>query len=260
MLYSIITVCYNNFQGLLQTYESVNNQSYKDYEWVIVDGGSTDGTLKWLKGLRAKNIKWVSERDKGIFDAMNKGIDMAKGQYLLFLNSGDCFASNTILEQVKEFASEKIHFIYGDSVDVKFTQDILYRESKPYNTLYRGMFTSHQAMFFRSSLLAGQKYNWKEYPVTADYAFIAEFLSKCNEENIKYLNIPFCRFLLGGTNEKFRFKALHEDFRIRRNIFRISWAIAGVLYSLHFLHTLLKRRAPLLMQRIRYREIKPNGL
>jgi putative colanic acid biosynthesis glycosyltransferase len=253
MLYSIITVCYNNLAGLLQTYESIKNQSFKDYEWIIVDGGSRDGTPIWLEQLQGENIVWRSEKDKGIFDAMNKGIDMSKGNYLLFMNSGDCLATNSILERVSVFTGESYNFIYGDSEDVTTSGNVLYKVSKPYTSLYRGMFASHQAMFFKSAVLEGQKYRWEEFPVTADYAFIAEFLSKCKKENIKYMNIPYCRFMLGGTNDMHRFKALHEDFRIRRDILKIGWLKSALLYCLHYIHTLLKKTFPLIMQKLRYK-------
>jgi putative colanic acid biosynthesis glycosyltransferase len=253
MLYSIITVCYNNLQGLVQTYESIRDQSYKDFEWIIIDGGSTDGTPQWLQKLDFEGIVWMSEKDKGIFDAMNKGMQMSKGDYLLFMNSGDCFATNNILEQVKNFTGDQYHFIYGDSEDVTSFGNVLYKVSKPYTTLYRGMFASHQAMFFKSSVLADQKYRWEEFPVTADYAFIAEFLLKCKAENVKYMDIPYCRFMLGGTNELHRYKALKEDFRIRKDILRIGWMKSSILFTLHFIHTFLKRNFPLIMQKLRYK-------
>jgi glycosyltransferase involved in cell wall biosynthesis len=112
-LLSIITINYNNSIGLQQTIESVVNQSYKDFEYIIVDGGSTDGSVDVIEKFAGQISNWVSEKDSGIFFGMNKGIRMVKGDYLLFVNSGDLLASNTILEEIApQLHTEDI--IYGD--------------------------------------------------------------------------------------------------------------------------------------------------
>ena len=98
MKYSIITVNYNNRDGLRATIESVVNQTYRDYEFIVIDGGSTDGSTDVLKEFDDKITYWVSEPDKGIYNGMNKGIAKATGDYLNFMNSGDCFYNEKVLE------------------------------------------------------------------------------------------------------------------------------------------------------------------
>lgn len=111
---SIITIAYNNISGLKATFESVVNQSAKDYEFIIIDGGSSDGTKEFLEQNTASISYWVSEPDKGIYNAMNKGIKVAKGDYLLFLNSGDLFSDSRILELVlPQLTGEDL--VYGDA-------------------------------------------------------------------------------------------------------------------------------------------------
>ena len=88
-LFSIITVCRNNLGELKQTYDSIKGLNGSDHEWIVIDGNSEDGTKEWLKQI--PSAKWISEPDSGIYNAMNKGIRHASGNYLIFMNSGDCF-------------------------------------------------------------------------------------------------------------------------------------------------------------------------
>ena len=97
MKLSIITVNLNNLEGLKKTYESVVSQTFTDYEWLVIDGGSTDGSREFIEQHQDKFAYWCSEPDKGIYNAMNKGIVRAKGEYLNFMNSGDCFACEETL-------------------------------------------------------------------------------------------------------------------------------------------------------------------
>ena len=98
--FSIITINYNNKEGLRKTIESVVGQSFRDFEYIIIDGGSTDGSIEVIKEYAGKVDYWVSEPDKGIYHAMNKGVLQAHGEYLNFMNSGDEFYNNGVLQEV----------------------------------------------------------------------------------------------------------------------------------------------------------------
>ena len=100
MLVSIITVNFNHLEGLKRTYESVVNQTFGDYEWIVIDGGSTDGSREFIEQHQDRFAYWCSEKDNGIYHAMNKGIRQAKGEYLNFMNTGDIFVSNETLAKV----------------------------------------------------------------------------------------------------------------------------------------------------------------
>ena len=117
MKYSIITVNYNNKEGLRRTIESVIHQTFHDYEFIIIDGGSTDGSMDVLKEYDAQINYWVSEPDSGIYNAMNKGIAKAKGEYLNFMNSGDCFYTADVLEKVSLYNSNA-DFIVGTIITI----------------------------------------------------------------------------------------------------------------------------------------------
>lgn len=112
---TVVTVCFNAESVLEQTILSVLNQTYKDIEYLIIDGGSKDGTLGIIKKYSDK-VKWISEPDKGIYDAMNKGVKMASGEWINFMNAGDRFASNDVLEKIfaKDYPDE-VKFLYSDN-------------------------------------------------------------------------------------------------------------------------------------------------
>jgi putative colanic acid biosynthesis glycosyltransferase len=243
-LFSVVTVCYNDRSNLEKTASSVLGQSFDGFEWIVVDGNSSDGSQDVLERIADDRLSWSSEDDRGLFDAMNKGMNRAKGRYFIFMNSGDTFFDSCTLNTVaRAIADSPVEpaFIYGDSIDCSDNGNAYYRRAKSHLLHWRGQFAQHQAMFFRNTSL---RYDLA-YRVTADYAFIGEFLKsvKTPAEAIR-LNAPVCRFLLGGINEKKRFKALSEDFVIRRRVFGMSLWSSGLLYGLHFSHTLVKRLFP----------------
>jgi len=163
---SIITINFNNRNGLLKTIETVIAQTFKEVEYIIIDGGSTDGSVDVIQQYQDKINYWISEKDDGVYDAMNKGIQKATGKYLYFLNSGDCLASEDVLEKVNARMKEDDYdFIYGNAlIDNK---EIKYNSSLSlYYLLYVGI--CHQCQFIKKDLfdLAGL-YN-TDYKVTAD--------------------------------------------------------------------------------------------
>jgi putative colanic acid biosynthesis glycosyltransferase len=241
--FSVITICRNNLEELKNTFYSIKDQLYQDFEWIVVDGNSTDGTKNWLHQNRL--AKWRSEPDKGIFDAMNKGLERAKGKYLIFMNSGDQFAGDDVLDKVYEAAMDNNMpgFIYGDSLDVDENKVNYYRTAKDYSLNWRGMITQHQAMFFNKNAIGETRYLLR-FSITGDYAFISEILKKLDDGEILKIDFPVCKFNMGGTNEQQRIKALKEDLQIRREIIGLSKPKAMFLYYLHYLHTILKKQNP----------------
>ena len=114
MKFAIITINYNNCEGLRRTIESVVNQTCRDFEYIIIDGGSTDGSVDVIKQYANQIDYWVSEQDKGIYNAMNKGVVVAKGEYCLFMNSGDCLYNESVIERVNELVDFNSDIIAGD--------------------------------------------------------------------------------------------------------------------------------------------------
>lgn len=182
MKYSIISINYNNKDGLIQTLYSVLNQSFQDFEYIIIDGGSTDGSVNVIQQ-HAKDITyWVSEKDKGVYNAMNKGIAQAHGEYLIFMNSGDCFHSPNVLSSIEAYKEDIIcgKVLMGNST-------IPSGHNKPTITLVDLMRGSlpHQAMFIRRELMLKHPYD-ENYKILSDWKFCIEAIifDNCSFRNI----------------------------------------------------------------------------
>ncbi len=214
-LFAIITVTYNNIAGLKRTAGSVNAQNLKDYEWIVIDGGSTDGSAEWLK---ESKTNWVSEPDRGIYDAMNKGIRKSSGEYLLFLNAGDTLAGKDVLQSLEqEIKNQRTSpdFIYGDSLELNKTGKHLHKPARTHKKNLSGMFTHHQAMLYRREALGDLRYSLR-YDIAADYDFTLRFLKKT--KNILYWPQPLCVFEAGGVSQQQALKGRAEQFEIRQTL------------------------------------------
>lgn len=199
MKLSIITVSRNNLAGLRKTCESVSAQSYTDYEWLIVDGGSTDGTPEYLQSLVPQPARWCSEADQGIYNAMNKGIAWSHGEYLLFLNSGDVLADGQVLERmVTELHDADI--VYGDALfcKPKKARLVQYPEHFTLYHLWKGFTPCHQAAFIRAELLRdGGGYD-ERYRIVADYRKWIEW--KLEGRVFRHVTVTVCRYMLDGIS------------------------------------------------------------
>ena len=172
-LISIITVSYNAATTIEQTILSVINQTYPNIEYIIIDGGSTDGTIDIIKKYVDKISYWISEPDKGIYDAMNKGIKIASGEWINFMNCGDSFYNNTVLEDVFKIADFSSDVIYGNTNKILNLGEYILKASDVTGNNY--MPFSHQAAFSRTSLM--KKYGFDiEFKICADKKFFFEVL------------------------------------------------------------------------------------
>ena len=170
MKLSIITVNLNNRDGLQKTIDSVVSQTFKDFEWIVIDGGSTDGSKELIEQYADHFAYWVSEPDKGIYNAMNKGIRVAKGEYLQFLNSGDWLCDASALERCFSH-SFSADIVYGD---LFFCDgETQHRYSYPDNlTLYflYNLSLGHCASFIKRELFTNNPYN-EELKIVSDWEF-----------------------------------------------------------------------------------------
>lgn len=173
MQYSIITINYNNKDGLRKTIGSVVSQSYKDFEYIVIDGGSTDGSTEIIKEHTKHIDYWVSEQDRGIYHAMNKGIAKAQGEYCLFLNSGDCFYDNGVLDRVNTQNYNEDIFV-GKVVTMETKQQIFLPPSCEISLyhLYSGTIP-HQGAFIRTELLTKHPYD-ESLKITSDWKFFVQ--------------------------------------------------------------------------------------
>lgn len=165
---SIITINYNNVTGLKKTIDSVITQIFADYEWIVIDGGSSDGSKELIEQYSDYFAYWCSEPDSGIYHAMNKGIDKASGQYLQFLNSGDTLHSDQVLKQVFESENEA-DLMYGDFQ----LQDDTYVRRFPEKITLTYILTdclNHQASFYKRELFEKERYD-ESFKIVSDWAF-----------------------------------------------------------------------------------------
>ncbi|WP_150468046.1 glycosyltransferase family 2 protein [Francisella sp. SYW-9] len=210
-LVSVITVVYNAKELLEETILSVLNQSYQNVEYIIVDGGSTDGTLDIIKKYQDHINQYVSEPDHGIYDAMNKGIALAKGKWLNFMNAGDRFYSNDVLEKVfdQEFLQD-INVVYGNT-DIGH-KILKYKPDLNLKDMALGMRLCHQSTFYK--LNDSIKYNLK-YRICADQDFTMQYF-KLGKKS-KYLDIVISKYDLDGISSQNLNKILKEKFQINRS-------------------------------------------
>ena len=182
MRYSVITINYNNLEGLKRTTESVVCQTYNDFEFIIIDGGSTDGSIDIIREYEQHITYWVSEKDHGVYHAMNKGVAQAHGDYCIFMNSGDSFHSPTVLESLKDYQADIIcgKVIKGNDT----TASGLTRASITLVDLMRGSLP-HQAMLIRRELLIKHPYD-EHYKILSDWKFSIEAIvfDNCTFRNI----------------------------------------------------------------------------
>lgn len=186
MRLSIITINYNNLVGLEKTIKSVKEQSFSDYEWIVIDGGSSDGSKALLEREQVHFSYWCSESDKGIYNAINKGIMHATGDYIQILNSGDWLYSADTLAKVfaHDYTSD---VLYGDMMQVNETDTRLV--CYPDNLgLFFFLYDSlcHQATFFKRHLFESNLYD-ETYHIAADWAMnIKLILEGCQFEHLAY--------------------------------------------------------------------------
>lgn len=196
-LFTIVTVTYNAGQLLQKTIESISAQNFKDFEYIIIDGNSSDNTLDIIKQ-NAKNITlWVSESDEGIYDAMNKGIRQASGKWVNFMNAGDTFTDAHVLERVAQSANAEADVLYGDRYYLK-NDKRTFQKAKDISTIFERMPFGHQSTFVQSSILKKHEFN-QTYKFAADYNLLMTLFTQ--KYQFQKLDIAICDFLAGGQSE-----------------------------------------------------------
>lgn len=261
MLFSVITVTRNHLDGLKRTRESLRAQGCKDYEWVVIDGASSDGTVGYLheafpltptlspvgRGSPSNArtgegvVIWISEPDRGIYDAMNKGIERARGDYLIFMNAGDVFAAPDVLEKLAVY--KDANFIYGDA-----REGSAYKHARTHNKIAYGMFTHHQSMIYSRALIGNLRYD-TNYKIAADYKFTVEFLRRA--QKISCMPLPVCIFEPGGISQQKVRLGRNEQYTVRRELKVCSNVKNIFIYAVQTVAMFARRVMPGLYWRFR---------
>ena len=253
MKISIITITLNDLENLKNTTKSILSQNYNDFQWIIKDGNSTDGTKEFIQQLTQtnKNIEYINKKDSSLYDAMNQALPYIKGTYTLFLNGGDVFASPDTLQKVSMHIKNKgeYDFIYGDNIDVNQKGLEIYKNARNISYLKHSLPTSHQAIFYKSSIIKKYKYQSK-YSIAADYALTAQIYYDGNS-SYKKLDFAICKFYLDGTSFINRKDLLDQGYDIHIRIVKNNKALAKIKYYKRVLTFFLLGNTPYLYKTLR---------
>ena len=215
---SIITVVLNAAGELERTANSVLGQEYPHLEFIVIDGGSTDGTLKVIKTL-GKNIDhWTSGPDRGIYDAMNKGLAIATGEWINFMNAGDVFAGKDAVSKVMSGDLKGFGAVYGDSIAVYPNARILRRAGMA-TDMIRGMVFCHQAVFVRRELAIEKGFDLS-FPVGADFDMMFRLFSS----GVRFLHLPFPVAVIdvSGVSNRKMAQSAREHFAVLKKYRKLS--------------------------------------
>lgn len=224
---SVITVVFNNVRDVGRTLDSVINQTYPFIEYIVIDGQSTDGTLEILKQYNTGIKQLLSEKDKGIYDAMNKGLALATGDYVIFMNSGDEFYASNTVEKVFAVADDA-DIYYGETEMINDQLQSLGRrrhrvpEKFTWKSFKYGMSISHQAIYVKRSIAGTYNPN---YQLSADIDWIICAAKKADK--IVNTHLYVAKYLVGGMSKTRHRKSLTERFHIMRKHYGLTQTIGN---------------------------------
>lgn len=216
--FSVLTITLNNREGFGETRASIEEQSLRDFEWIVIDGSSTDGTLDDLKKITGPNFSYFSEKDNGLFDAMNRGLAHSRGQYVVFMNSGDCFAGPRILESIRErvlASNPRPEMVFGDAWEKDVDGQLLLKKARSIEWLHYGMHTHHQAILYSREALDGILFD-ESLAVSADYDFTCRVYRRGGASLA--MGFPICIFSRGGNSQKRAAMGRSDNWRIQRDV------------------------------------------
>ncbi len=211
---TIVTICKNAENLMGQTIKSVLAQTYKDIEYIIIDGKSTDGTIGMINQYGNKIAKFVSEQDLGIYDAMNKGIGLATGEIICFMNAGDKFHSKNVVEKIVEcFESADVEGIFGDVclIDSEGKAVAIKRQKFIDDSFLMNDSICHQSMFVKVKLFNQYGLFNLKYKLAADLEWFLRVIRKF-KVNFKHADIVVADYILGGfSSDEIRYKKEHQE-------------------------------------------------
>ncbi|HBX51985.1 MAG: glycosyl transferase [Bacteroidetes bacterium RIFOXYA12_FULL_35_11] len=237
LVVSIITVCFNSETYIKNAIESVLSQSYKHIEYIIIDGGSKDGTIDIIKSFGAKISKFISEPDKGIYDAMNKGLLAATGDIVGILNSDDFYINNEIIEKIvghfntKSIDSVHADLIYVDQFDV--SKNIRYWKSSEYSSgaFKTGWHPAHPTFFVKRDIYLKYGYFDLNFKLAADFELMLRFIEK-HKISTFYIEKPFIKMRMGGATNKNIKNIINQNIECYR-AFKVNQLNVSFMYPLY---------------------------
>ena len=188
--FSVITINYNNLSGLRNTFASVVHQTFPSFEFIVIDGESTDGSKEFILANESKVNYWISEKDSGVYHAMNKGIQQSNSAYLIFLNSGDCFASEDVLLRVKEAYSNHSDILYGCHLWKNSGERWNPKTGYKFRDIVHITPVSHQATFYKKEVLIELGSFDESNKIISDWAFFIKAL--LTKKSFQKISLDIC--------------------------------------------------------------------
>jgi putative colanic acid biosynthesis glycosyltransferase len=254
--FTVITIGWNDLPGLRETRASVCAQTFSDFEWIIVDGGSTDGTIEYLEELDQPNCVWSSERDEGLYHAMNKGLERASGDYVVFMNSGDRFAGRDVLYRADALLAQKegqIDLLFGDAYEQNSDGEMLLKKAHPISSIKRGMFTHHQSIFYARRAIGETRYDCG-FRIAADYHFTSVLVAR--GATSFYLEHPLSVFQRGGCSETNAGIGRRENLAVQKDVLQVGLSRRTINHVSFLISAFLRTRMPGLYERLRYQSVE----
>ena len=236
---TIITVVFNDAKNIESTIQSVINQTYKNIEYIIIDGGSTDGTKNIISNYKKYIDYYISEKDQGIYDAMNKGISLASGKWINFLNSGDTFSNKKIVDKIPFYKYQNYSLIYGNtkifSAERKFIKVLkAFKMSKMNLLLFGTRVACHQSIFYNNKI----KFRYpKKYKLKGEFFSYFKYI---NFAEPIYLDLVISNYCLGGIGSIHDKQNKIEALDILKKQFKILWFLSYPIKFYSFLKNFFK--------------------
>lgn len=216
-LISVVTIAWNAADIIGVTARSIREQTFSDIEHIVIDGASSDSTVEIARAEGREDIRIFSEPDAGIYDAMNKGLRAAEGEFVIFMNAGDSFHLPDVLERMAEYCTDDYDIIYGDTVIVDDSRKIIAprHHSAPrvldFDSYKKGMLVCHQAFLVRKSITT--EYDLR-YRFSSDYDWCLKCIKATSPQKCVNMDMIVADYLTAGTTDRNKLKSLRERFRI----------------------------------------------
>lgn len=228
-LISIVTVVYNGEAFLEETIQSLINQSYDNVEYVIIDGSSTDGTVEIIKKYEDNIDYWVSERDKGIYDAMNKGIDYVSGEWVNFMNAGDIFYEKDVLKNIFSSDFRNNYSVISGAYNLRDSELVFFPQQIKNLIKYGELLSCHQSIFFNKKKLQNEIYYDLDFKINSDNDIMMRIIKQ--GFTIYYTNQIIAIFDIDGISSKVKKSLFPEKYRIILKNFGFTGIIKALIFN-----------------------------
>lgn len=226
-LITIVTVCFNAANEIMNTLESVKSLQFTDYEHLLIDGQSTDNTIDIIKNFNNSKIRWVSEPDLGIYDAMNKGIKWSKGQFITFLNAGDYYHDEQALKHVADEINNGYELISGNFILNSINKHtLIHSDTIDLSTLKKRFEVCHQTIFVKNHNLP---FYSLDYKIKADYKWVIDITRKLDKKKIKKID----RALVCYQDDGFSTASFYRNLKELTKLHYQEFGLARVFLNLY---------------------------